>query len=118
MTKKYINSLNMQENNAIYPGMMLNIDQENFRFLVEKALKKLCRTPGTVEMIGLRGPGYTYSDFVVTISCSRNRKDCEVYRNRDGVLVFAERDGKVTAMDREYVFVDSHLRKKLGIADG
>ena len=100
------------------PEMLLNIDQENFRFCVEKALKKLCRTSGTVEMIGMRGPGYTYSDYVITIICSRNRKDCDVYRNRDGVLVFAERDGKVTAMDREYVFVDSHLRKKLGIADG
>ena len=98
--------------------MLLNIDQENFRFLVEKALKKLCRTTGPVEMIGMRGPGYTYSDYVITIICSRSRKDCDVYRNRDGVLVFSERDGKVTAIDREYVFVDSHLRKKLGIVDG
>ena len=100
------------------PELLLNIDQANFRYYVETAMTRLCRTSGDVKLLGLRGPGYSYSDYVVSIYCTRGRKDCDVYRNRTGTLLLSMRDGKVTLIDREYTFVTNHLKSKLGIADG
>jgi len=102
----------MEDKSAIIP----NLDQAKFIELVERSLRKLCKHVPSVTMIGYRGQGYRYQDYVVTIVASRDRKSCEVYRNRDGVMVFSMTNGIVTGINYEYIFIDRHIRSKLGEA--
>jgi hypothetical protein len=101
------------EKNAIIP----NIDQEAFRGLVERALYRLCKRVQSVSMLQYSGPGYSYQDYVVTIKASKDRKTCEVWRNRDGVMVFSTAEGRITGINYEYIFIDRHMRSKLGEGD-
>lgn len=104
----------MNENTDI-DSILPNIDQARFAELANRAVDKLCRNaPDGVAMIGYCGPGRLYQDYVVTIKASRDRKKFEVYRNRDGVLVLAVDNGKITAVNYEYIFIDHHLKSKLG----
>jgi hypothetical protein len=96
-----------------YGELLPNGDQAVFIDLVGRALRKLCKKQVPVKMITYSGPGYRYQDYVVTITCSRDRKTCEVYRNRDGVLVYSCDRGRVIAMTYEYIFVENHLRSKV-----
>ena len=92
-----------------------NMDQAKFVELAGRTKDRLCRrAPDGVSMIGYSGPGKVYQDFVTTIKCSKDGKKFEVYRNRDGVLVLAVDDGKVVAVNYEYIFIERHLRSKLG----
>lgn len=96
-------------------SILPNLDQAKFVELADRAKDKLCkRSPNGITMIGYNGPGRVYQDYVVTIRCSSDRKMFEVYRNRDGVLVLAVDHGKITAINYEYIFIDRHLRSKLG----
>ena len=96
-------------------GILPNLDQAKFIELAGRAKEKLCkRSPDPVSLIGYNGPGRIYQDYVVTIRSSKDGKKFEVYRNRDGVLVLAVNDGNVTAINYEYIFIDRHLRSKLG----
>lgn len=96
-------------------SILPNLDQAKFAELANRAVEKLCRNaPDGVAMIGYCGPGKYYQDFVVTLKCSRDRKKFEVYRNRDGVLVLAVDNGRITAVNYEYIFIDRHLKTKLG----
>ena len=101
-----------EDKSAIIP----NIDQAEFKGLVERSLRKLCKHVPGVTMIGYRGQGYLYQDYVVTIVASRDRKSCEVFRNRDGAMVFSMTDGRITGINYEYIFIDRHIRSKLGEA--
>ena len=98
------------EKNAILP----NIGQAEFAELVGRAVHRLCRRVPEVNCIQYRGPGYEYRDYVVTILASRDRRTCEVWRNRDGVMVCSIKDGRMTGINYEYIFVDRHIRSKLG----
>ena len=51
---------------------------------------------------------------MVSILASKDGKKFEVYRNRDGVLVLAMDGTDVKAINYEYIFIDRHLRSKLG----
>jgi len=103
------------EQEDIIPGILPNLDQAKFVELASRARDRLCRrSPYSVSMIGYNGPGRVYQDYVVTIRSSKDGKKFEVYRNRDGVLVLAVDGGNVTAINYEYIFVDRHLRSKLG----
>lgn len=96
-------------------SILPNLDQARFIELANRAQEKLCRhSPNGVSMIGYNGPGRFYQDYVVTIRSSKDRKKFEVYRNRDGVLVLSVDNGKVNAINYEYIFIDRHLRSKLG----
>lgn len=96
-------------------GLLPNIDQAKFVDLASRAVEKLCkRAPDGVTMISYSGPGKSYCDFVVSLRCSRDGRKFEVYRNRDGELVLAVDDGEVTAISFKYIFIERHLRSKLG----
>ena len=99
-------------------AMPLNADQAKFKQLVLDALQSLCKPLKKVTMIGYTGPGYYYQDYVVTLVATRDRESCDLYRNRDGALVFSMRNLGVTAMGYEYIFVDSHLDRKIKEKDG
>ena len=101
-------------------GILPNIDQAKFVELAARAKDRLCRrAPDGVTMLGYSGPGKFYQDYVVTIKCNRDGSKFEVYRNRDSVLVLAVDGHDITAINYEYIFIDRHLKSKLGDkADG
>jgi hypothetical protein len=104
----------MQQEDEIH-GILPNLDQAKFIELANRAKDKLCRrSPDPVSLIGYNGPGRAYRDYVVSIRASKDGKKFEVYRNRDGVLVLAMDGTDVRAINYEYIFIDRHLRSKLG----
>lgn len=109
----------MTPNNVdIYGSLALNLDQSRFKDLVLQAIKKLCKFKRDIHMLRHDENGYLYEDYVITIKVSRDKRCCEVYRNRTGTLVFAMEDMKVIAIGYEYIFLESHLTKKLKEVDG
>lgn len=99
----------------IIDSLLPNTDLAKFWELADTAKDRLCRRVQHVTMIGYDGPGYYYQDYVVTITCAANRKKYEIVRNRTGSLVFSVNDGKITARNYEIIFIETHLRKKLGL---
>lgn len=105
----------MTGNTAEIGSILPNVDQARFIELAGRAKERLCKhSPDGVTMIGYSGPGRVYQDFVVTIRCSQDRTKFEVYRNRNGVLVLSVDGKKVNAINYEYIFIDRHLRSKMG----
>ena len=107
-----------QENTDIYGSLVLNIDQAKFKELVLDCIEKLCKFKKDVNMMRKTENGYYYDDYVVTIKVSRDKRSCEVWRNRTGTLVFAMDDLKNIAMNYQYIFLIGHLTDKLKRANG
>jgi hypothetical protein len=95
-------------------SLILTPAQAEFMDILLGMMRKSCRHVAETGMMLKPGPGNMYSDFVVTVKCSQDRRTCEVYRNRTGTLVFAMKDGKVVAADYEIDFVLEHMRRKFG----
>ena len=55
---------------------------------------------------------HMYSDFVITVKCSQERRTCEMYRSRTGTLIFTMLNGKVIAADYEIDFVTERMKRK------
>ena len=95
-------------------SLILTPLQSEFMGILLAMMRRECRHVAETGMMLKPGPGNMYSDFVVTVKCSQDRRTCEVYRNRTGTLIFAMKDGKVVAADCEIEFVVEHMRRKFG----
>ncbi|MCQ2123250.1 MAG: hypothetical protein MJZ25_03615 [Fibrobacter sp.] len=94
----------------IHGSLILNSDQEAFRLLLSKAVPKLVKYTKSID-VGKQTnkPGYEYQDYVITIKMSHDRNSYEIFRNRNGALVFAVIDGKTVSINHEYVFIEDHI---------
>ena len=99
-------------------SMPMNLDQARFKQLCLDAIRVLCKKNPHVTMIGYDGPGKYYQDYVVTIIASRDGENCEVYRNRDGEMVFSMRNMRMTGFSYKFIFVENHLSKKVAEHNG
>lgn len=98
----------------IYDSVALTCDQAAFKKLVDDASVKLTKYSRSVSVVGCKsGPGYEYSDYVVTIRVTHDRQSCCVFRNRTGVMVYAMIGGKVASVHHEFIFVEDHLHSLL-----
>lgn len=95
-------------------SLILTPSQAEFMGILLDMMRKECRHVADAGMMLKPGPGNMYSDFVVTVKCSQDRRTCEVYRNRTGTLVFAMLKGKVVTADYEIDFILEHMRRKFG----
>lgn len=104
-----------QNKTDIYGSLVLNIDQSHFKKIVmdlieqysAKHQSEVIKTPSGSTR------GYKITDYVLTINASTDKRNCEVYRNRDGKLVFAMYDGKNASINWEYIFIQSHIEQLL-----
>ena len=102
-----------------YNSLILNRDQAAFKKLVDDASAKLTKYSREVSILGSKtGPGYEYSDYVLTIRVSHDRNSVTVYRNRDGRLVYAMINGNVASINYEYIYVEDHLQSLLKEGNG
>ena len=92
--------------------IILTPSQAEFMGILLKMMKTECKHVQNTGMMLKPGPGNMYSDFVITVKCSQDRRTCEVYRNRTGTLIFAMLNGKVIAADYEIDFVTEHMKRK------
>ena len=95
-------------------SLILTPTQAEFMGTLLKMMKTACKHVQETGMMLKPGPGNMYSDFVMTVKCSQDRRTCEVYRNRTGTLVFAMKDGRVVAADYELDFISEHMKNKFG----
>lgn len=110
-----INSLFMNENTAKIDRLLPNQDQAKFWSIADRAVRKLAKQKvSSVDMVGYRGPGYIYQDFVITIKAKPGKQTYEIYRNRTGEMVLSVDEGKMVARNYEYIFVENHLNEKIG----
>jgi len=93
-------------------SLILTPVQAEFMGILMTMMKSECKHVQDTGMMLKPGPGNMYSDFVVTVKCSQDRRTCEVYRNRTGTLIFAMLNGKVVAADYEIEFVLDHMKAK------
>lgn len=98
----------------IYDSLALTQDQAAFKKLVDEASVKITKYSRSVSVVGCKsGPGYEYSDYVVTIRVTHDRQSCCVFRNRTGVLVYAMIGGKVASVNHEFIFIEDYLQSLL-----
>lgn len=102
----------------IFGSLLLNADQEAFRLKAVELFEKGTKSRHPIVRDGHSVPAQEYSDYVVTIRMSRDGRDCEIYRNRNGKLLFARYDGKNASVSWEYIFVQLHIDRKLKELDG
>jgi len=95
-------------------SLILTAEQAEFMGILLGMMKSSCRHVTDAGMMLKPGPGNMYSDFVITVKCSQDRRTCEVYRNRTGTLIFAMLNGKVVTADYEISFVTEHMKRKFG----
>lgn len=110
----------MESNDTRIDRLLPTQDQAQFWGLADRAVKRLAtkRLP-SVDMVGYRGPGYLYQDFVITVKAKPGKRSYEIYRNRTGTMVLSVDEGKMVGRNYEYIFVENHLKEKLGeFADG
>ena len=95
-------------------SLILTPEQDEFMGALLEFMPLACKEHvAQLGMLFKPGPGNRYSDYVITIHCSKDRRTCEVYRNRTGTLVFALDNGRVAVADWEITFVLEHLKNKL-----
>lgn len=99
--------------NTDHVSLPLNQDQAAFKQMVLECISLLPKYDKKVSMLCYNGTGYSYSDFVITLKVSRDRRSCELWRNRTGTLIFAMNDMETTAMNWQYIFLETHLKTKL-----
>lgn len=98
-------------------SLILTPLQAEFMDILLRAMKsKECKHVRDAGMMFKPGPGNEYSDFVVTVKCSQDRRTCEVYRNRTGTMIFAMLNGRVIAADYEIEFVVEHMKRKFSVS--
>lgn len=99
-----INCKTMESRLDINGHLVLNKDQDEFRKLAESAVKQLTKRV-TVDGNKVN----RYSDFVLTIEASPDKRSFKIYRNRTSMLVLAEQAEQVISISFEYIFVIDHL---------
>jgi len=104
----------MASMNKDFTSLALTMDQFAFAKLVNEAAEKLTKYSRSVPVLGCKtGPGYDYSDYVVTIRVSHDRQSCNVYRNRTSVLLYAKLNGNVSSINHEFIFVEDYIKSLL-----
>jgi len=103
----------MASNTDIQGKLILNMDQDEFRKLAEEAVRKLT----SIKKVDGRNRR-VYSDFVLTIDASVDRRTFNIYRNRTSMLVISERNSNVVSVSFEYIYVEDHLKYLLKELDG
>jgi len=93
--------------------LVLNTDQDEFRKLAEEAVRKLTK----IKKVDGKNKRI-YSDFVLTIDASVDKRTFNVYRNRTSMLVLSERDYDVISISFEYIYVEDHIKYLLKELDG
>lgn len=93
--------------------LVLNAGQDEFRKLAEEAVRRLTK----VKKVDGRNRR-VYSDFVLTIDASTDRRSFNIYRNRTSMLVLSERADDVISISFEYIYVEDHIKYLLKELDG
>ena len=93
--------------------LVLNTDQDEFRKLAEEAVRKLTK----IKKVDGKNKR-VYSDFVLTIDASVDKRTFNIYRNRTSMLVLSERDDDVVSISFEYIYVEDHIKYLLKEIDG
>ncbi len=93
--------------------LVLNTDQDEFRKLAEEAVRKLTK----IKKVDGKNKR-VYSDFVLTIDASVDKRTFNIYRNRTSMLVLSERADDVVSISFEYIYVEDHIKYLLKEIDG
>ena len=108
-----INWISMASKLDIRGKLVLNTDQDEFRKLAEEAVRKLTK----IKKVDGKNKR-VYSDFVLTIDASVDKRTFNLYRNRTSVLVLSERADDVVSISFEYIYVEDHIKYLLKEIDG
>ena len=108
-----INWISMASKIDIRGKLVLNTDQDEFRKLAEEAVRKLTK----IKKVDGKNKR-VYSDFVLTIDASVDKRTFNIYRNRTSVLVLSERADDVVSISFEYIYVEDHIKYLLKEIDG
>ena len=110
---KAINWISMASKLDIRGKLVLNTDQDEFRKLAEEAVRKLTK----IKKVDGKNKR-VYSDFVLTIDASVDKRTFNIYRNRTSMLVLSERADDVVSISFEYIYVEDHIKYLLKEIDG
>lgn len=88
----------------IYDTLILDSEQSAFKNACDLIVKSATKLD---KDAGIR----IYSDYVITVKASRDRRDYSVFRNRNGKLLLSVAMGKVNSISWEYIFASKHVDK-------